>query len=121
MLFCCECKKLVNARLTNGKEIYPHRPDLYDKPFYICPICGNYTGCHKGTTNALGSIPNRELRTYRQNIHALLDPLWKSKRYKRKYLYGLISKNLGYTYHTGNIGSKEEYQKVLQIVKDLMK
>ena len=27
-IHCCECDKNVNARLTKGEEVYPHRVDF---------------------------------------------------------------------------------------------
>lgn len=39
-IYCCWCKKEVDARLVNGKTIYPHRHDLFSKKFYMCPDCG---------------------------------------------------------------------------------
>lgn len=29
-LYCTGCEEEIEARLTNGKERYPHRPDLYE-------------------------------------------------------------------------------------------
>lgn len=50
-IFCNECGKDVECRLTNGSEIYPHRGDLKDLPFWIHDVCGNYVGCHHKTDN----------------------------------------------------------------------
>jgi hypothetical protein len=50
-IFCCECREKVNARLTEGEEIYPHREDLKDLPFWICDKCKNFVGCHHKTDN----------------------------------------------------------------------
>ncbi|MDR3488742.1 MAG: zinc-finger-containing protein [Bradyrhizobium sp.] len=72
---CPECK--TAARLTDGREIYPHRPDLADKPIYVCDGCTGYVGCHPGTTKPLGTPANYELRNARSKLHNLmLDPLW---------------------------------------------
>ena len=30
-IWCCNCHKEVNGELVCGKEIYPHRKDLYEK------------------------------------------------------------------------------------------
>jgi len=77
-IFCCACKSDVNARLTNGSEIYPHRSDLSSIPFWKCDDCGNFVGCHHKTskpTQPLGHIPTPEIRKARQHIHMILDPL----------------------------------------------
>ena len=121
-IYCCDCGKTVNARLTDGKEIYNHRPDLYSLPFWICDTCHNYVGCHhktKNRTQPLGIIPNKQLRAARQKIHAVLDPLWKDGLIDRKKLYKAISDDLGWKYHTANIRSLEEVDKVLAIAKDI--
>lgn len=31
-LYCCGCQKDIPARLTDGREVDPHRPDLFDLP-----------------------------------------------------------------------------------------
>jgi hypothetical protein len=110
------------ARLTDGAEIYPHRPDLATLPFWRCDRCGNYVGCHhktKNPTEPLGNIPTPELRKARNHIHAVLDPLWKSKRFKRKELYAILSDHMGFQYHTAHLRSLEEARKVYRFVKGL--
>lgn len=121
-IYCCGCQANVSARLTDGKEIYPHRPDLYDLPFWKCDVCSNYVGCHHKTanrTNPLGNIPTREIMAARKHIHALLDPIWKEKRMPRGKVYAIISKRIGKQYHTGEIASLEEAREVYKIVKEL--
>lgn len=48
-IYCCDCKKEINAELTSGGVIYPHRDDLKKLPFWECSICKNYVGCHYKT------------------------------------------------------------------------
>jgi len=122
-IYCCDCKKEINARLTDGKEIYGHREDLYDLPFWVCDNCKNYVGCHhktKNRTNPLGNIPNKEIRQARKHIHALLDPMWKGKNDKhksRRIIYGFLTLNLGYQYHTAQIKNIDEARKVYKLLK----
>lgn len=121
-IFCTGCGKDVEARLTNGKERYPHREDLYDIPFWRCDGCGNYVGCHhktKNPTQPLGCIATPELLRARNLIHGLLDPLWKEGKIKRGQAYAYISKRLGYHYHTGELRSIEEARTVWRIVVQL--
>ena len=119
---CCGCGEKVKARLTDGKEIYSHRPDLHGLPFWKCDACGNFVGCHhktKDRTRPLGCIPTPELRKARGHIHKILDPLWqnaKRKNVRRKEVYGLISDNLGYKYHTANIRSIDEARKIYRFI-----
>lgn len=123
-IYCCQCNSDVDARLTSGSEIYPHRKDLYHIPFWKCDACKNYVGCHHKTsnkTNPLGVIPNGELRAKRLEIHRLLDPLWMSHRFTRGYVYKQISKRIGHVYHTGGVATVKEADEVIAIVKDLLK
>lgn len=121
-IYCTGCKKDVKAELSNGKEIYPHRPDLYTYPFWKCKSCGNYVGTHHKSNlplRPLGVIPTPQLKEARMTIHKMLDPLWKSGKMRRKEVYNLISSQLGYQYHTAEIRSLEEAEKVLKIVTSL--
>ena len=122
-LFCCGCKKDVVARLTDGKEIYPHRPDLYALPFWKCDACKNFVGCHHKTsepTKPLGNIPTPELKKARQHIHRILDPLWKNKIIPRGKIYCHIAHRLGIEqYHTGELTSIETAREVYKIVRDM--
>lgn len=123
LIRCCGCKgEKVEARLTDGSEIYPHRPDLHSLPFWKCDACGNYVGCHHKTkerTKPLGNIPTPEIRNARKHIHSILDPLWKSKKYKRTKLYQTISDYMGFGYHTAQIRTIDEARKVYAFVKQL--
>jgi len=69
-IYCISCNAKVEAVKTNGKEIYPHRKDLYTKIFYKCPFCLNYVGCHPGTEKPLGCIPTKELKQARIKTNA---------------------------------------------------
>lgn len=123
-IYCCDCRRDVKATLTDGKEIYPHRPDLYSLPFWKCDTCKNYVGCHHKTANRtqpLGNIPTKELKNARNHIHRILDPLWKEKKIKRGKIYDKISKEIGYQYHTAEIKTIEEARKIYRIVLELAK
>lgn len=115
-IYCCKCRKDVEAILVKGNKIYPHRPDLYKKNFYQCPHCNNYVGCHGETTRPLGCIPTNEIKIARRKVHALMDPLWKEKKISRKDLYKYISDKLGYTYHNGETRSIQECLKVYDLI-----
>jgi len=120
-IYCCQCEKKVKARLTTGKEIYPHRADLANLPFWICDECINFVGCHHKTRNStqpLGVIPTLEIKEARKHIHALLDPIWKSGKMNRTQLYALLSEKIGWTYHTAKIRSIEEARIIYKIVRD---
>lgn len=124
MLWCCSCQQDVDARLTSGAEVYPHRPDLADVPRWKCDGCGNHVGTHhktKNRTKPLGNIPSDEIKRARIHIHALIDPEWKSGRMRRRQLYGKLSKALGYTYHTGEIKTIEEARNIYRVAQKVIR
>lgn len=119
-IYCCACGTEVDARLTDGREVYPHRPDLAALPFWRHDACGGFVGCHHKTTNRtrpLGNIPTPELRNARRHIHALLDPLWQSGRFKRGAIYRAISQEIGREYHTAEVRTLDEARQVYRIVR----
>lgn len=121
-IYCTGCEKDVEARLTDGAERYPHRPDLATIPFWKCDTCGNYVGCHhktKNPTTPLGCIATPEILDARKRIHALIDPIWKSGEIPRAKIYAHISRKLGKQYHTGEIRTLDEARQVWQIAADL--
>lgn len=123
-IFCVACKGDIEARLANGAEIYPHREDLHELPFWKCDECKNYVGCHhktKNRTRPLGNIPTKELRNARRHIHGILDPLWQTGSRHRSDIYNMISQKIGWRYHTANIRSIDEAREVYKIVMDIVK
>lgn len=121
-IYCCGCQEKVEPRLTNGKEVYSHRPDLYSLPFWICDKCNNFVGCHhksKNPNQPLGCIPTKEIKKARIEIHKILDPIWKSGKMKRKEIYQIISDKIGWQYHTAKIRSIEEAREVYKIVRGM--
>ena len=110
-IHCCACGGDVDARLTDGGEIYPHRPDLHSLPFWRCDACWNFVGCHhktKNRTEPLGCIPTVELKEARKKLHALIDPIWQSGKMGRRELYEAISREVGWNYHTAKTRTMDE-------------
>lgn len=119
-IYCCSCGFVVRARLTSGREIYPHRPDLFGLPFWRCEGCSNYVGCHHKTnqpTRPLGVIPTPELTAARRRIHAILDPLWQTQKVSRRRLYTELSDVLGRQYHTAELRSMQEVNLVMSALQ----
>lgn len=102
---CIECGRV--SRLTDGRAIYPHRPDLYAKRFYQC-VCGAYCGCHGDTTEPLGYPCGYATRKARSAAHAAFDPLWKSRRMSRRQAYAWLSSALGIEPDKCHIGMMNE-------------
>lgn len=123
-IWCCGCNATVQARLTNGAEIYPHRFDLDDIPMWVCDACKNYVGCHHKTkhpTDPLGIIPTPELRNARKHIHRLIDPVWRNGAIDRTQLYQRLSAELGYRYHTGSIRTLDEARRVYKVARAIIR
>lgn len=116
---CCGCGGIVSARLTDGQEIYPHRRDLFEVPFWRCDACGGFVGTHykdqrrgQDPLRPKGTIPTPELRRVRSELHKRIDPLWREGPWTRKGVYGAISDEIGREFHIGEISSMQDAQDV---------
>lgn len=105
-VFCPYCKS--ETKLVGGKEMYPHRKDLYYKKFYICYPCDAYVGCHGTSNNPLGIPANKHLRSLRSTCHLFFDRKWKSKSMTRTEAYSWMSLNLGLKKDLCHIGMFDE-------------
>lgn len=123
-LWCCQCQTDVDARLTRGAEVYPHRPDLARLPRWICDVCKNHVGTHHKTsdpTRPLGNIPTSDIRLARTKIHELIDPAWRSGRLRRREIYQHLSEKVGREYHTADIRTIEEARLVYAAARDFLR
>ena len=122
-IYCANCKEDVSAELIYGSEAYPNRKDLKDLPFWRCPSCGGKVGCHHRSfkpLRPLGVIPSPEIAEIRSKIHAILDPLYRQKFTSRKDLYKRMAAKLGIKeYHTAEIRTVEEAEKVLDVADEV--
>ncbi len=109
-MICPYCNK--QAALVTGKEVYPHRKDLWQKKFYQCRDCDAHVGCHPGTTKPLGTLSNQALRKARMRAHATFDPLWKGRQGggDRKTAYQWLAMTLGIKRDKCHIGQFTEQQ-----------
>lgn len=98
---CIECGAIAN--IVGGARIYPHRPDLYGKRFWLC-TCGAYCGCHGSTTRPLGYPAGPETRRARNNAHAVFDPLWRSGGMGRREAYTWLANSMGLSPEECHIG-----------------
>lgn len=114
---CIECGSIAN--LVTGKRIYPHRPDLHHKLFYLCQ-CGAYCGCHPNTTLPLGFPCGAATRKARSAAHAAFDPLWRQGSWSRAGAYQWLAARLGISPEDCHIGmmTQERALRVVQIVDE---
>lgn len=121
-IYCIGCGRQTLAVPVNGAKIYPHRPDLSEKKFFQCPVCGNYVGTHRDG-RPLGTIPTPELRRWRNKVHSVIDEYWLPTRnlFRRKELYAALSAYLGREYHTGTLGTVEDCMRVIDFYEQNFK
>lgn len=90
-LVCPYCQ--APAALVGGQALYPHRPDLAARRFWLCSPCDAYVGCHaqgapvpqrngvkvvSDGTLPLGTLANAALRALRKSCHEVFDSAtWK--------------------------------------------
>lgn len=99
---CPYCKSF--SKLVTGKEVYPHRKDLFSLTFYQCKPCEAFVGTHKGTTNPLGRLANARLRKAKSAAHRAFDPLWRLGDMKRKEAYKWLAEILNIEVSDCHIG-----------------
>ena len=104
---------------TTGKNIYPHRPDLFAKTFYQCVPCDAYVGCHPETDKPLGRLANAELRKAKMNAHAAFDPVWRSGKMNRSSAYKWLAEKMGIAPQNCHIGmfDVDECRAVIEIAR----
>lgn len=73
---CVDCGGL--GVLKPGRDVYPHRDDLWGLQFYVC-TCGARVGCHKGTDLPLGYPCGPATARVRDKAHRVFDGLWRRK------------------------------------------
>jgi len=110
---CPYCKQ--PAHLVTGCSIYPHRPDLHSRKFWMCKSCDAYVGCHRqsdkhGKTGMepLGRLANKDLRFAKSLAHIAFDSIWKTGKRTRKESYIWLSGQLGIPEDSCHIGLFDE-------------
>lgn len=99
------------------KRGFYKRPDLRDKPRWVCKPCGAHVGCHPGTFVPLGTLANAELRAARHAAHTAFDPLWKEGNISRSQAYAWLSRKLRITVRECHIGysSVEQCRRIVAL------
>ncbi|WP_258081898.1 DUF3268 family zinc-finger domain-containing protein [Xanthomonas arboricola] len=103
--------------LVTGREVYPHRPDLFAKPLWACMPCRAWSGCHPGTEKRMGRLANAETRQLKMRAHEAFDPRWKSGGMKRKDAYAWLRERTGLDARECHIGwmSDADLRRVIEI------
>lgn len=105
------------AQLVGGNGLYPNRPDLAHKRFWLCAKDAAWVGCHPGTERPLGQLANYELRQAKMEAHVVFDPLWKLGYMKRRDAYSWLASQLGIeTAHIGEF-DVETCRRVVEICR----
>ncbi len=97
----CECG--MRAVLKTGHDVYPHRPDLFEKRFYVCPADGYRVGCHGSTTKPLGTPAAQATQQARRAAHAAFNELWRRKMAKEGVSQH-VARNAGYRWLASELG-----------------
>lgn len=114
---CPYCLRV--AEFLTGAYVYPHRPDLSDKRFYVCKPCDARVGAH-ADGRPLGTLANAELRQLRSQAHGVFDPKWKREMggtMRRREAYRWLASNLRIPEEHCHIGmfDEEMCRRVIQI------
>lgn len=108
-VLCGECEAICEEK--TGRDVYPHRRDLYDLKFFVCPKCGARCGTHKQTGKPLGVPVGPETRRARQDAHRAFDRLWKDNGpMTRSQAYKWLAKEMGLNKDQCHIGRMSEAQ-----------
>lgn len=97
---CLECGQ--PAALVQSQRIYPRRPDLWNRPMWLC-ACGAYTGCHEGTERPKGRPAAKATRNARMDAHAAFDRLWRAKQ-RREGISKTKARGAGYKWLGEQLG-----------------
>ncbi|MEM6625294.1 MAG: zinc-finger-containing protein [Pseudomonadota bacterium] len=103
---CDYCDR--EAERVSGKMIYPHRPDLFAKNFYLCRPCDAYVGCHPHTITPMGRLANASLRRAKLKAHQAFDPFWRGGGVSRREAYQWLADALGVSAANCHIGMFDE-------------
>lgn len=118
---CLHCE--LPASLVTGREIYPHREDLWSKRIWRC-ACGARCGCHKDSDAPLGRPADQPTRDARMTLHQVLDPIWrrhvKDRKGARDAVYAFLSRKMGLPPAETHVGlwSIDQCRRALALLSD---
>lgn len=97
-MICPYCNR--EAEWVENKAVYGKNVGK-SVMMWLCRPCDARVGCHQNTRRPLGTLANRELREWRMRAHLMVDPLWKTGRYKRGAVYARLADAFGREIHMG--------------------
>lgn len=105
IVLCDYCNQ--PAELVGGDHIYPYRPDLASKSFWICQPCEAYVGTHihSPSHKPLGRLAKADLRAAKMEAHRAFDPMWRECKHNRSDAYLWLADQLNMTSVECHIGS----------------
>ena len=112
---CNHCNQ--EAKWVENKEVYGKN---YGQSYmiWLCRPCDAYVGCHNNTKTPKGNfLAKANLRKARKEAHALIDPLWKSKKYKRQTIYKRLEEAFNKPIHIGNTETPDECHEIIKTTK----
>lgn len=98
---CPYCK--AASTIATGKDIYPHRRDLFEKKFFWCEPCDAYVGTHNRTNEPFGTLADAYLRKLRILTHATFDRLWKEEGYDHTEAYLMLAQGMNIPFESCHI------------------
>lgn len=114
VIYCCVCEQLRSCQLVTGAEIYGPGTGYDWARFFQCPECGGYVSTSR-TGEPLGTIPTKEIRALRSQIHAVIDPIWRSGTLRRGEVYKRMARALGIPeYHTAELSTVDIAERALK-------
>lgn len=99
-LICPYCKVPSDLRLQKIYSVSYSRQEY----IRICPKCGAYVGCHRGTQIAKGRLANPNLRQLKIQAHFYFDQIWRNKAMGRKEAYSWLAEKLSLPVEFTHIG-----------------
>jgi len=109
----------ARSRLLSGDELYGrHIPAYGARWFWRCTGgCDAHVGCHPGTTDALGGLADKELRTIRSQVHKAFDPIWRSGAMRRNEAYAWLANAMNIPVEACHVGMFDVAQCELALEK----
>lgn len=93
----------ATSELVDGERVYPRRPDMHARRFYLCAPCDAYIICHPGSVKPMGRIANAEVRSAQSAALDAFNPIWMSGDKSRVGAFMWLAVKLGIPAHECHI------------------